>query len=287
MSFLAAPTRSALFDASCLGLAIGCARTEEPPDVPLRVLVFSQTEAFRHLSIPPAVTAMERMGETQGWENFIRTGGGYIGVHSASDTEYEPFLTHVQAGLEWAAGRIEGDCETGRGGVFEKQVLDSNTTSPMKLEVADDGRGWFIERFGALKVHDPNTGATSLPPASQAWLWYPYGVADDHPELGPSLGRMAVVGPRYRSGGFAALPSYYDGALLIADWMNEWIKVVKLDDAGEVLDIHEVATSLSLLKPMAIDVGPDGRLYFIEFGTLWGPNDEAQIARLEYRGPPQ
>jgi cytochrome c len=678
MSFLAAPARPALFAASCLGLAIACASTEEPPAEPLRVLVFSQTEAFRHLSIPTAVTAMERMGETQGWElqatestelfrdellgefdvvmfllttgdvltddqqrafeNFIRTGGGYIGVHSASDTEYdwgwygdlvgayfrdhlplpvertvtvadrlhpasaslperwtrtdewyafqtnprldahvlmsldggdmgdhplawckdyqggksfytalghteaswseEPFLTHVQSGLEWAAGRIDGDCETGRGDVFEKQVLDSETTSPMKLEVADDGRVWFIERFGALKVHDPNTGdttvvgevavdtshedgligflldedfeatglvylyysapdavenrlsrfevladrldlaseqvlltiptqrescchtgggmawgggllhlatgdnsnphripyapidatsavddarrtsantqdlrgkilrirpteagyevpdgnlfldaaegraevfvmgtrnpftmtfdeptgtlywgeigpdaldddpdlgprgydefnrtlvaanmgwplciadnqpyqaydylaeatagpfdcaapqndsphntgATSLPPASPAWLWYPYGTADDHPELGPSLGRMAVVGPRYRSGGFAALPSYYDGALLIADWMNEWIKVVKLDDAGEVLDIHEVATSLSLLKPMAIDVGPDGRLYFIEFGTLWGPNDEAQIARLEYRGPPQ
>ena len=109
----------------------------------------------------------------------------------------------------------------------------------------------------------------------------------DHPELGSSLGRMAVMGPRYRApGGVADLPAYYDGAVFIADWMNEWIKVVKLDEAGEVLDIHDVATTEPFLKPMAMDVGPDGRLYLIEFGTLWGPNDAAQIVRLEYRGAP-
>jgi len=659
-------------------LLVACPSEEEPPPEPLKVLVFSQTQGFRHLSIPTAVAAMERVAEVQGWElqatestelfrdglldefdvvafvlttgdvltddqqrafeNYIRTGGGYVGVHSASDTEYDwgwygdlvgayfrdhlplpvertvtvadrahpasahlperwtrtdewyafqtdprehahvlmslqdgvmgdhplawcqdyqggrsfytalghteaswaedAFLTHVQEGVRWAAGRVEGDCEAARSDVFEKQVLDADVTSPMKLEVADDGRVWFIERFGALKVHDPltgdttvvgevpvatdfedgligflldrdfvatgvvyvyysaaeavenrlsrfevlddrldldseqvlltiptqrdscchtgggmawdddgllylatgdnsnphrilyapidagsrvddarrtsantrdlrgkilrvaptaagydippdnlfagpedgapeiyvmgtrnpftlsvdgptgtvywgevgpdafeddddlgprgydefnrtnvaanmgwplciadnqpyqaydyatettagafdcaapvndsehSTGATDLPPATPAWLWYPYGVAVDHPELGTSLGRMAVMGPRYRStGAFADLPAYYDGAVFIADWMNEWIKVVKLDEDGEVLDIHPFASAVPMLKPMGIDVGPDGRLYFIEFGTLWGPNDEAQIVRLEYRGP--
>ncbi len=660
-----------------LVLALGCPTEEAPPPEPMRVLVFSQTQSFRHLSIPVATAAMERMAEINGWdlqatestelfrdgllaefdvvvfllttgdvlsddqqrafENYIRTGGAYVGVHSASDTEYDwgwygdlvgayfrdhlplpvertvtvadrehpasahlperwtrtdewyafrtnpredahvlmslqggdmgdhplawcheyqggrsfytalghteaswtedAFLTHVEQGLLWSAGAIEGDCEAGRGDVFEKQVLDADVTSPMKLDVATDGRVWFIERFGALKVFDPNTGDTTvvaelpvatdfedgllgllldvdfeatgllylyysapdavenrlsrfevlddrldlageeillsiptqrdscchtgggmawdadgllhlatgdnsnphriryapidatsvfddarrtsadtqdlrgkiirirptvdgyevpmgnlfddgedglaeiyvmgtrnpftmtldaptgtlywgevgpdafeddpelgskgfdefnrtneaanmgwplciadnrpyqaydyatettsgpfdcdaprndsphntgltdLPPATPAWLWYPYGDAVDHPELGRSLGRMAVMGPRYRAtGAFADLPSYYDGALFIADWMNEWIKVVKLDEGGEVLDIHSFATSVPMLKPMAIDVGPDGRLYFIEFGSLWGPNDEAQIVRLEYRG---
>jgi glucose/arabinose dehydrogenase len=673
------------------GLAVACLATllvscpesdEDPPAEPLDILVFSQTEAFRHLSIPSAVAAMEAMAAGNGWElqatestelfreggltefdvvvfllttgdvlsddqqrafeDYIRSGGAYVGVHSASDTEYQwgwygdlvgayfqdhlplpvertitvadrshpasahlderwtrtdewyafrtnpranthvlmtlqggtmgdhplawcheyqgarsfytalghteaswsedAFLEHVKQGVLWAGSRVEGDCATGRGDVFEKQILETDVTSPMKLEVASDGRVWWVERFGALRVHDPptgittlvgelpvetgredgllgllldpdfeatgriylyysppevdanrlssfevlsdrldmeseqlileipnqrdscchtggglawdtsgllylstgdnsnpsrikhapidgrpgeevhdarrsagntqdlrgkilririedegysipegnlfsdpeegapeiyvmgtrnpftlsidpltdtlywgevgpdafddeeelgprgydefnrtsvaanmgwpfciadnkpyqdydyatetssgafdcsgplnespnNTGASLLPSATPAWLWYPYGAAIDHPELGTSLGRMAVVGPRYRAtGAYGDLPAYYDGVLFIADWMNEWVKVVHFDEAGEVLDIHEFASEVDLLKPMAMDVGPDGRLYFIEFGTLWGPNDDAQIVRLEYRGPPR
>jgi cytochrome c len=99
---------------------------------------------------------------------------------------------------------------------------------------------------------------------------------------------MAVAGPRYRvSDAYASLPRYYDDTVFIADWMNGWIKVVKLDEEGEALAIHDVASAEAFLKPMGMDVGPDGRVYFIEFGTVWGPNDAAQISRLEYRGAPR
>ena len=97
-----------------------------------RVLVFSKTTGFRHDSIPTAVDAVRKLGTEHGFsvvatedssvftdanlakfdtvvflltigdvlneaekaafEKFIRAGGGYVGVHSATDTEYKwPF----------------------------------------------------------------------------------------------------------------------------------------------------------------------------------------------------
>jgi type 1 glutamine amidotransferase len=95
---------------------------------PPRVLLFSKTAGYRHESIPTAIAALEAAGSTRGWttqatedaslftaqtlaafdvvafvmttgdvldagqeaafQAFIQAGGGYAGVHSASDTEY-------------------------------------------------------------------------------------------------------------------------------------------------------------------------------------------------------
>ena len=96
------------------------------------VLVFSRTEGFRHDSIPAGIAAIRQQGSTRGFsidatedanaftddslarykavvflsttgdvlnagqqaafERFVRGGGGFVGVHSAADTEYDwPF----------------------------------------------------------------------------------------------------------------------------------------------------------------------------------------------------
>jgi type 1 glutamine amidotransferase len=95
---------------------------------PARLLVFSKTAAFRHASIPAAIAALRGLGQehhvaidftedstvftisnlvhyaavvfllTTGTvldsdqatalESYIHAGGGYVGIHSASDTEY-------------------------------------------------------------------------------------------------------------------------------------------------------------------------------------------------------
>src|SRR5690349_15644213 len=92
------------------------------------VLVFSKTTGFRHDSIPAGIRAVQRLGAQYGFnvdatedatqfnaanlaqyeavvwmsttsdvlnaaqqtafENYIKGGGGYVGVHAASDTEY-------------------------------------------------------------------------------------------------------------------------------------------------------------------------------------------------------
>src|SRR2546423_12745379 len=100
------------------------ARAQQP-----RVLVFSKTAGFRHSSIPNGKAAILRLGQENGFavdttedaaaftsknlaryaavvflnttgdvlddaqqddfERYIQAGGGYVGVHSATDTEYD------------------------------------------------------------------------------------------------------------------------------------------------------------------------------------------------------
>ncbi|HET8784604.1 MAG TPA: ThuA domain-containing protein, partial [Candidatus Limnocylindrales bacterium] len=101
-----------------------------------RVLVFSKTAGFRHSSIGPGNAAIEQLGDDNNFqvdhtedatafrpeilehydsviwlsttgdvlnaaqqtafEDYIRAGGGYTGIHAAADTEYEwPFYTHL------------------------------------------------------------------------------------------------------------------------------------------------------------------------------------------------
>ncbi len=104
-----------------------CAHVQAP-DCHIRLLVFSKTGAFRHASIPDAIAALRTIASSQGvaidftedaavftaanlarynavvfllttghildtsqqaaFERYIQHGGGYAGVHSASDTEY-------------------------------------------------------------------------------------------------------------------------------------------------------------------------------------------------------
>lgn len=105
-------------------LLSSCKQQETP-----RLLVFSKTEGFRHESIESGQEAIKKMAEAQGWEvevsendsmfyesslrnfhavvflnttgdilnpeqqnnfeRFIQAGGGYVGIHSATDTEYD------------------------------------------------------------------------------------------------------------------------------------------------------------------------------------------------------
>ena len=108
------------------GVAEG--RANPSTNLPYKVLVFSKTAAFRHASIASGVAAIQQLGvennfqvttnedasvfndaslapfravvflmttgdvldsaQQAAFERYIRAGNGYVGVHSASDTEY-------------------------------------------------------------------------------------------------------------------------------------------------------------------------------------------------------
>lgn len=110
------------------GAAYPACNATKLPGCHIRLLVFSKTAAFRHASIPGAIAALRRLAQSQGvaidftedaavftdanlarynavvfllttgdildagqqaaFERYIEHGGGYAGVHSASDTEY-------------------------------------------------------------------------------------------------------------------------------------------------------------------------------------------------------
>ncbi|MFS8573602.1 MAG: ThuA domain-containing protein, partial [Clostridia bacterium] len=67
------------------------------------------------------------------------------------------FQRMIAGGILWAARRAEGDCSPARAGLV-REVLLSDLVEPVDLEVASDGRIFFIERSGAVKVYDDHRG---------------------------------------------------------------------------------------------------------------------------------
>ncbi|MDP4680348.1 MAG: ThuA domain-containing protein [Cyclobacteriaceae bacterium] len=113
------------------GTIVGCSGKAEK-----RILVFSKTEGFYHEVIPKGIEAIQKLGALNGievdttkdaswftdenlkkysaviffnttgdvlnhyqqadFERYIQAGGGYVGVHSAADTEYDwPWYNHL------------------------------------------------------------------------------------------------------------------------------------------------------------------------------------------------
>ncbi|MGP3915615.1 ThuA domain-containing protein [Nonomuraea sp. 10N515B] len=70
------------------------------------------------------------------------------------------FREHVLGGVQWAAGAVEGDCGGTVTTSFEKVTLDDNTADPMELDVAPDGRVFYVQRKGEIKIYKPDTHTT-------------------------------------------------------------------------------------------------------------------------------
>ena len=70
------------------------------------------------------------------------------------------FRNHVLGGVKWAAGNAPGDCGGTVWGNFDKVSLDQNTVDPMALDIAPDGRVFYVQRGGALKIYKPSTSST-------------------------------------------------------------------------------------------------------------------------------
>ena len=133
-----------------------------------------------------------------------------------------------------------------------------------------------------------NTGVRELPPAQPAWIKYFYGPSEEYPELGAG-GLNPMAGPTFHfdasSAHPTAFPGYYDDKVMIYEWMRDWVYVVTLDSSGAVLKIDPFLPGNDYISPMDIEVGPQGRLYILEWGDeFWGSNNNAQLVRLDYYG---
>ncbi|MFF5636992.1 ThuA domain-containing protein [Streptomyces sp. NPDC012825] len=133
----------------------GAAGARAAADPAYKVLVFSKTAGFRHSSIAPGIAALRDLGTANGFtvdatedaqafttgnlgqyeavvflsttgdvlnaaqqtafEQYVRSGGGYVGIHAAADTEYDwPFyeglagaLFHSHPAVQSATVRVE------------------------------------------------------------------------------------------------------------------------------------------------------------------------------------
>jgi cytochrome c len=131
-----------------------------------------------------------------------------------------------------------------------------------------------------------NTGARILPPPQPAMIWYPYERTDRFPLLGEGS-RTAMAGPVYHYGDFPGssvrLPEYYDRKLVFYDWMRGWLMAATFDAAGNYQRMEPFLSHLTFDHPMDMELGPDGSLYVLEYGTYWNAkNPNARLSRITY-----
>lgn len=82
----------------------------------------------------------------------------YTGAGHTEESYTEPaFRKHVLGGIRTAAGAQPSDCAATNWSKYDKVTLDDDTLNPMELDIAPDGRVFYIERFGEIWAWDPET----------------------------------------------------------------------------------------------------------------------------------
>lgn len=144
------------------------------------------------------------------------------------------------------------------------------------------------EPFDKLKPvnNSPNnTGLKNLPPVAPAFIWYPYGESKEFPQVGTG-GRNAEAGPVYYSELYpkeTRYPAYYDSKLFMYDWIRGWVKAVTMKPNGDYENMEPFMGSSPFIAPIDMEVGPDGRLYVLEYGKGWfTKNPDAGLVRIDY-----
>jgi cytochrome c len=138
-----------------------------------------------------------------------------------------------------------------------------------------------------------NTGLKDLPPAQPAFIYYPHSPSTRFPEVNAGGGRTAMAGPVYyydpKLKSEHKLPEVFDHTLFIYEWSRNWIIAVKLDENDQIaknadgsLKMKRFMPNTTFKRPMDLELGPDGCLYGIDFGTNWGDNKDTKLFRIEF-----
>ncbi|MEM9917205.1 MAG: ThuA domain-containing protein [Bacteroidota bacterium] len=145
--------------------------------------------------------------------------------------------------------------------------------------------GPFFDPDNPINESPNNTGLRELPPANKSLIWYSYDESKEFPWVGVG-GKNPMAGPIYYSDQFSdakRFPDYFDGKLLIYEWMRNWIYVVKMDSTGQMLRVDPFMANESFSRPMDMVFGPDGALYVLEYGQKWfSANLDARLNKIEF-----
>ena len=146
--------------------------------------------------------------------------------------------------------------------------------------------GAFFDPGAPMNASKWNTGLRSLPPARPATIAYG---KDGKNNPWPGFlrgGAVPIAGPIYHYDGKnpsrIKLPPHFEGKWLVADAFQKWNKAIGMDadaKAESVADAFPGMTfvSTSSYSIIAMDIGPDGALYYAENGSN-------ATVRVEYAG---
>ncbi len=131
-----------------------------------------------------------------------------------------------------------------------------------------------------------NTGIEELPPAQEAFIWYPYSASEEFPDMGTG-GRNAMAGPVFYANDYpendSRFPSYYNGKLFTYDWMRGWMMAVTMNEEGDLERIERFLPNMELNNPIDMLFSPQGDMYLLEYGTRWfTSNPDARLVHIPF-----
>ena len=174
-----------------------------------------------------------------------------------------------------------------KAGFFGYPMFIANNKPYRKYNYETGESGPYYDVNHPINDSRNNTGLRELPPPTPAFIWYPYAKSPDFPIVG-SGGRNAEAGPVYYSEFYpkdTRFPDYYNGKLFIYDWIRGWIMAVTMDKDGNFSKMERFMPHTKLNAPIDMEMGPDGRLYILEYGNGWfSKNADAGLSRIDFNG---
>jgi len=159
--------------------------------------------------------------------------------------------------------------------------------------------GETFDKAHPVNASPNNTGLTELPPVTPPMIWYPAGASKEFPMVGTG-GRTACAGDVFHyKPEFAktnGLPEHFDGALLWFDWQRPLVLWAMLDKDSNFTGLEKFTEAArvaqgeddgsgryQIKRPVDAFFGPDGCLYFMDYGETWGKNPDARIFKVSYQ----
>ena len=172
-----------------------------------------------------------------------------------------------------------------KAGYFGWPLFVGNNFPYRQYDYATGSSGAAFDPQHPINDSKNNTGLRELPPVTPPLIWYPNDASTDFPQVGNG-GRSAMAGPVYYTDLFpkeTRLPDYYNGKLFIYDWMRGWIKAVTLLPNGDFDKLEPFFGKLKFNSLIDMEVGPDGKLYLLEYGNGWyTKNADAGLSRIDF-----
>jgi cytochrome c len=300
----------------CLAISLSIFAQSQP-----KVLIFSKTAGYRHGSIPFGKKAIEELGAKNGWtvhytenselfndlnlsnyaavvfnsttgdvlnnaqqaafERYIQAGGGYVGIHSAADTEYGwPWYGEL-AGAYFSSHPNNSNIREATVNVVDK-AFSASKHLPEKWVRTDE---WYSYKniyhgLNVLAYLDEHTYTGGTNGANHPIAWYheydggrAFFTGGGHVETSfeePAFIKHLLEGIKYAMGNNVTLDYTKAHSETIPE-ENRFEKTVLVND---------------LNNPMELAVSPDGKIYFTEIlGNLSVYNTKTDEYKLIHRFP--
>ena len=149
-------------------------------------------------------------------------------------------------------------------------IVDFNTGKP----------GVMTDPAAPKNPSTHTTGLKDLPPATSAFIWYPYAKSEEFPVMGEG-GRNAMAGPVFyydANRKYNLLGKEDDHTLLSYEWSRGKIFKAKLGESEKLASLEVLMSDL--VHPMDFEMAADGTMWLLEYGTEWWFNTNGRVRRL-------